>query len=84
MATRRQNEKLFDFWETLPDGGRRYWFDRKGFIWGFQRIIKIVDANEETVSVIQEVYNDAGELVEWHQKFPVDTGHQIIKPRDED
>ncbi len=84
MATRRQNEKSFDHWEDLPDGGRRYWFDRVGAIWGVQRIIKIVDQDEKTVLLLQEIYNDEGELVERHQKFPVDTGHEIIKRQSED
>jgi hypothetical protein len=84
MATRRQNEKDFENWEDLPDGGRRYWFDRKGKIWGFQRIVKIVDANENTLYIIQEIYNDDGELYQRHQKYPVDTGHQIIIERQED
>jgi hypothetical protein len=73
MATRQQNEKDYSHWEDLPDGGRRYWFDREGAIWGRQRIIKVVDPNEKTLLLVQEIYNDAGELVERHQKFPVDT-----------
>jgi hypothetical protein len=79
MATREQNEKDFEHWEELPDGGRRYWSERKGAVWGFQRIVKIVDANENTRLLVQEVYNDDGEQYERHQKYPVDTGHQIIK-----
>ncbi len=79
VATRKQNEKNFTHWEDLSDGGRRYWFDRNGAVWGIQRIIKIVDANEKTLFLIQEIYNDDGELFERHQKFPIDTGHEIIK-----
>ncbi len=84
MATRKQNEKDFEHWENLAGGGRRYWFDRQGAIWGVQRIIKIVDQDEKTLFLIQEIYNDEGELVERHQKFPVDTGHEVIQKRDED
>ena len=84
MATRQQTEKDFDHWEDLPDGGRCYWFDRKSAIWGVQRIVKIVDQNEKTQFLIQEIYNDDGQLVERHQKFPIDTGHEIIKPESED
>ncbi len=83
MATREQNEKEFGNWEELAEGGRRYWFERKGKVWGFQRIIKIVDQDENTLFVIQEIYDDTGELYEKHQKYPVDTGHQILKKRDE-
>ena len=80
MATRRQNEQEFRHWDELPNGGRRYWRDRKGRVHGFQRIVKVVDAEENTLLVVQEVYNEQGELVERHQKFPQDTGHEIIKP----
>lgn len=82
MATREQNEKEYRNWQDLPGGGRRYWKVRKGAISGYQHLIKIVDANENTLSVVQEVYNDDSELVERHQKFPVDTGHQILKSDD--
>lgn len=85
MATREQNEEEFENWRDLPDGGRRYWNERKGKIWGYQHIIKIVDVNENTLFVIQEIYNHDGELFERHQKYPVDTGHEIINEwKDED
>jgi hypothetical protein len=84
MATRQQNEKEFGQWDELPDGGRRYWFDRKGKVWGFQRIVKIVDTEENTLLLVQEIYNDNGELYERHQKYPSDTGHQVLKSREED
>lgn len=78
MATREQNEKEYRNWQNLPDGGRRYWRERKGKVSGLQRMIKLVDAAENTRSVIQEIYNDEGELIERHQKYPQDTGHQVI------
>jgi hypothetical protein len=84
MATRSQNEREFDDWEDLDDGGRRYWFDRRGGAWGFQRIVKIVDADENTLTVLQEIYNDDGILYERHQKFPQDTGHQILREKNPD
>lgn len=56
--------------------------ERKGRVMGFQRIIKIVDADEKTLQVIQEVYNDDSDLVERHQKFPVDTGHEYLQGND--
>jgi hypothetical protein len=82
MASRRQNEREFGNWVDLPGGGRRYWRDRRGRIHGTQRMIKIVDADENTLVVIQEIYNDADELIERHQKYPEDTGHEILKPVD--
>jgi hypothetical protein len=78
MASRSQNEREFRNWEDLPDGGRRYWRERRGRISGMQRMVKIVDRDENTLQVVQEVYNEEGELVERHQKFPVDTGHEKL------
>ena len=33
-------------------------------------------ANETTLRFWQEIYDDQGRLVEIHEKFPVDKGHQ--------
>lgn len=77
MATRTQNERRFKNWQELPYGGRRDWFDRKGRF-GYQRIAKVVDTNEQTLLLLQEIYNDANVLIERHQKFPVDTGHERL------
>ena len=33
---------------------------------------------EETARLWQEIYDDHGRLVERHQKFPADTGHQKL------
>ncbi len=82
MATREQNERRFKNWQDLPNGGRRYWTDRKGAISGFQRIIKIVDENEVTLQLVQEIYNDDNVLIERHQKFPVDAGHEKLVDED--
>lgn len=82
MANRLQNEKRFQQWLDLPDGTRRYWTDRPGAVSGFQRMIKVVDANEITLQVLQEIYSDEGILLERHQKYPVDTGHEILIDED--
>jgi hypothetical protein len=82
MATRPQNEKRFKNWEDSADGGRRYWTDRKGAVSGFQRMIKVVDAAETTLQLLQEIYDDNGTLIERHQKYPVDTGHEILGNED--
>ncbi|MCC7447463.1 MAG: hypothetical protein IT324_08615 [Anaerolineae bacterium] len=63
MATRRQNEIEYRNWDDLPDGGRRYWRERKGKISGVQRLIKVVDSEENTLLVVQEIYNDEGVLL---------------------
>jgi hypothetical protein len=83
MSTRQQNEREFPHWEDLPDGGRRYWRERMGLIGGFQRMVKIVDSAENTARVVQEIYNELGELIERHQKFPVDAGHQVLEVEDD-
>jgi len=44
----------------------------------------VVDKDEKTTLLVQEVYNDDGELIERHQKFPVDTGHEVLKNTDMD
>ncbi len=77
---RKQNESEFENWETLSDGGRRYWFDVKGKVSGFARYIKIANSEEVTVSFIQEIYNNEGELTHSHEKYPIDKGHQKLKP----
>ena len=78
MATRKQNEGRFKRWKDLANGGREYWKDRPGEISGFQRIIKIVDEHETTQLILQEVYDDDNILIQRHQKFPMDTGHQYL------
>ena len=40
--------------------------------------MKEVDADEVTVRLYQEIYNDAGKLFEIHHKYPVDQGHQKV------
>ncbi len=79
MATQTENELKFPNWEELPDGGRRYWLDVEGR-WGWgARYVKIVDSAEKTVLFFQEIYDEQGNLVEIHEKFPVDKGHQKTK-----
>lgn len=78
MATREQNERRFKNWRDLAGGGRLYWTDRQGAVSGFQRMIKVVDAGENTQQILQEIYNDDGILIERHQKYPYDTGHERL------
>ena len=78
MSTRAQNEKRFDKWEELPDGGRRYRLDVQGKSGWMAAYLKEVDANETTIRFWQEIYDNTGKLVEIHQKFPVDKGHQKV------
>lgn len=72
------NEKKFEKWIDLENGTRKYWFEVQGKQ-GYKAIyVKIVNANEITVKFYQEIYNEKGELIEIHEKFPVDKGHKKI------
>lgn len=77
-ATRRKNERKFGNWEELSNGGRRYWYDVHGRHGWKARYVKEVNSQEETIRFYQEIYNEAGRLVEIHEKFPKDKGHRKI------
>ncbi len=76
MSKRSQNEAKFSNWNELEDGGRRYWHDVTGHQGWKARYVKEVDVSENTTRFYQEIYNERGELVEIHEKYPVDKGHQ--------
>ena len=79
---RQENERKFDQWESLSNVGRRYFYDVGSRRRGWKaRYIKDVNEEEETVRFWQEIYNEHGKLVEIHQKFPEDTGHQCLEDR---
>ena len=78
MSARVQNEQKFGQWEELPDGGRRYRLDVPGRLGWQARYFKEVDARERTVHFWQEIYDDQDKLVERHEKYPVDKGHQKV------
>ena len=79
MANREQNERRFPQWENLPGGGRRYYRTIKGKIAGYARYVKVVDADEVTISFAQEIYDDDDRLIGTHQKYPVDAGHISVE-----
>ena len=76
MGTRAQNERRFNHWQDLPGGGRRYWLDVHGRHGWRARYVKEVDPAENTLRFRQEIYDEEGRLVEMHEKYPVDRGHQ--------
>ncbi len=76
---RQQNEKKFGEWEELPNGGRRYFYEVQGRHGFLARYVKEVSASEQTIRFYQEIYNERGELVEIHEKYPVDKGHRTIQ-----
>lgn len=73
---RRKNEKKFGVWEDLPDGGRVYSYEVRGHHGLTARYVKEVDASELTVRFWQEIYDNFGQLVEVHEKYPTDKGHE--------
>lgn len=76
---RRQNERKFDLWDDLPEGGRRYRFEVAGRRGWKAVYVKEVDEAETTVRFFQEIYDNHGDLVEVHEKYPVDTGHRRLR-----
>jgi len=76
---RQLNEKKFPNWEILPNGGRRYWLGVEGRHGWKARYVKEVDVSEETVTFYQEIYDSKGNLLETHEKFPVDKGHRKVR-----
>lgn len=76
VSTRARNEKKFEQWTELPDGGRRYWYEVPGRHGRKARYLKEVDVAERTLRVWQEIIDETGEVIEAHVKYPVDTGHQ--------
>ena len=77
-ATHEQNEAKFGQWDELPGGGRRYWFDVPSKLGWVARYLKEVDANETTLRFWQEIYDEQDKLVETHEKYPMDKGHQKV------
>jgi hypothetical protein len=78
MTTRAQNERKFGNWRDLADGGRHYWLDVSGRSGWRARYCKEVTPLEETTRFWQEIYDGAGNLMEIHEKHPVDKGHRKV------
>ena len=75
---RNQNEKDFANWKETSRGRRMYWFDVMGRNGGKARYVKEVDNHEKTISFRQEIFNKEGNMIEIHEKYPVDKGHLKI------
>lgn len=75
MASRARNERRFPQWDDVSGGGQRYYRTIKGRVRGYALYVKVVDENELTVRIVQEIYDDEGNLIAVHQKYPEDTGH---------
>ena len=72
---RRQNERKFGACADLSNGGRRYFYEVQGRHGWLARYIKEVDSSERTMKFYQEIYDEKGQLVEVHEKYPVNKGH---------
>jgi hypothetical protein len=83
LSTRERNERRFPQWEGLSNGGRRYYRVIQGRVRGSARYVKEVDADEITVRIVQEIYDDDGKLIAIHQKYPEDTGHVDLEESEE-
>jgi hypothetical protein len=79
MASREANERKFGNWREISGGGRCYWLEVAGRHGWRARYLKEVDAAESTIRFWQEIYDQAGRLVEVHEKFPVDRGHRSVE-----
>ncbi|MCH7731252.1 MAG: hypothetical protein IIB44_01875 [Candidatus Marinimicrobia bacterium] len=80
-SNRRKNEKKFSNWEDLPNGGRKYYIEIIGRHGWKAKYVKEVDTNEETTKFYREIYDNRGNLIEIHEKFPVDMRHRKIKEK---
>jgi len=78
LSSRSQNELRFGNWKELPENRRQYWLHIPGKSGWSARYFKEVDSAEKTVRFWQEVYDSSGKLVEIHEKYPVDKGHQKL------
>jgi hypothetical protein len=59
---RRVNERKFGYWEDLPGGGRRYWYEIQGRRGWRARYVKEVDSEERVVRFWQEIIMKAVSL----------------------
>lgn len=75
-SKRRLNERKFANWERLSDGGRKYWLEVNGRHGWKAKYEKEVDTREETIKFYQEIYDNDGNLIEIHEKYPVNKGHK--------
>ncbi len=79
MDSREQNEKKFGNWKNLAHGGRLYHLDVPGHHGRLATSRKLTRMKIPFASFRQEIRNEKGELVEIHEKYPEDKGHQRIE-----
>jgi len=77
---RQQNEKEYFNWSELENGGRLYWKKiSAGDSGKTAQYEKEVDSDENTMTFVQKIFDNTGNLLEIHEKFPVDKGHIVLR-----
>ena len=76
-SKRKLNEKKFETW-TESKTGRIYRKTVSGKFGWKAEYVKTVNEEKDTMQFIQNIYDERGNLVEVHEKFPVDKGYQKI------
>jgi len=75
---RQKNEKNFEVWTEIENGGRIYSFEIFGKLGWKAKYLKEVNNEELTMRFWQEVYDDKNVLREIHEKYPLDKGHKKV------
>ena len=79
MKKRSLNERKYENWTELKDGGREYTKEVRGRNGWYAKYVKTVDECETTLSFMQLIYDSKDELAEVHIKYPSDIGHIKLK-----
>ena len=78
MDKRKLNERKFKEWRQLENGEREYKMEIFGRTGWKAVYVKVVDEKENTLEFYQEIYNADNQLVEIHEKYPIDKGHKKL------
>lgn len=79
MSTRNANEKRFKYWKETQNGGRLYSRRINGQQGWYALYLKETDKDDNTIRFWQEIYDRENNLVEIHEKYPMDRGHKKLK-----
>jgi len=75
----KADENKFSCWAELPNGGRIYWLEVEGNSGWKVKYVKVVNCDEDPILLYQDIFNERGELVEIHERFPADKGHRRVE-----
>jgi hypothetical protein len=82
MSGRKANERKYRQWTETEIKGRLYQRKVMGQQGWFALYFKEVDGEEGVLKFWQEIYDENGQLVEIHHKYPKDLSHQKINGND--